>query len=500
MNLAGIIDGHPDEACALVSRGQPTTYGELRDQVDRLRAALVDLGLEPGDRVGLACGNNWYFAVSWLAALGAGLVAVPLNPSAPAPELQRQLEVVRARAVVVTPAAAAAADALDRERLGFLDVVIETRGLGVGGAVCLDDLLEGDPPPPVPVVERSLDDLAVLIFTSGTAGSPRAAMLTHGNLRANLEQVQASEGRRQLPGDVSLGVLPFFHIFGLNVVLNLSLYAGSRLVLVERFDPSSAADAVRNHGVTVVAGAPPMWTAWAGLPDLPPDAFATVRVASSGAAKLPVETAQLFADRFAVRITEGYGLTETSPVVTTATGTDAPWGSIGAPLPGMQVRLVDPDGHDVLIGDAGELWVRGPNVFGGYWEDPDTTAEVLDADGWLHTGDIGVVDDDGHLFLVDRVKDLIIVSGFNVFPNEVEQVLASHPAVAECAVVGVPHPYSGEAVKAFVVVEPGQSTDEDALVAHCAGLLARYKCPEKIMFVDELPVAPSGKLVRRALR
>jgi long-chain acyl-CoA synthetase len=208
----------------------------------------------------------------------------------------------------------------------------------------------------------------------------------------------------------------------------------------------------------------------------------------------------LFADRFAVRITEGYGLTETSPVVTTATGTDAPWGSIGAPLPGMQVRLVDSEGHDVLIGDAGELWVRGPNVFGGYWEDPDATTEVLDADGWLHTGDIGVVDDDGHLFLVDRVKDLIIVSGFNVFPAEVEQVLVSHPAVVECAVVGVPHPYSGEAVKAFVVVAPGHFTDEDALVAHCAGLLARYKCPEKIMFVDELPVAPSGKLVRRALR
>jgi long-chain acyl-CoA synthetase len=497
MNLATIIDGHPDDACALVSRGHTTTYGELRDQVAAVRGGLVAMGLQPGDRLALACGNNWYFAVSWLAALGAGLVAVPLNPAAPAPEIARQLAVVGARALLVTPAAAKAVTALDRAGLPDLEFVIETAGLEVPGAVCLDDLLAHEP---APVAERADDDLAVLIFTSGTAGAARAAMLTHGNLRSNLEQIQTAEGRRQHPDDVSLGVLPMSHIFGLNVVLGLSLYAGSRVVLIERFDPSSAAEAIERHGVTVVAGAPPMWAAWASLPGLAPDTFATVRIASSGAAKLPVEAAQLFEDRFAVRITEGYGLTETSPVVTTATGAAAPWGSIGAPLPGVRVRLADPDGSDVLIGDAGELWVRGPNVFVGYWEDPEATASVFTDDGWFRTGDIGVVDDDGNLFLVDRVKDIIIVSGFNVFPAEVEEVLASHPAVAGCAVVGVPHPYSGEAVKAFVVLAEGRSADEDEVVAWCADRLARYKCPDKVMFVDELPVAPSGKMLRRTLR
>jgi long-chain acyl-CoA synthetase len=497
MNLASIIDSHPDEACALVSRGRHTTYAELREQVASLRGALMSMGLQPGDRMALACGNNWYFAVSWLAALGAGLVAVPMNPAAPAPEMQRQLALVGARALLVTPAAARAAGGLDRSALPELEFLIETAGLGVASAVCLDDLMTHQP---VPVVERDTDDLAVLIFTSGTSGEARAAMLTHGNLLANLEQIQQSEGRRQDPDDVSLGVLPMFHIFGLNVVLGLSLFAGSRVVLVERFDPSSAAEAIERHGVTVVAGAPPMWAAWASLPGLRPDAFATVRIASSGAAKLPVETAQLFEDRFAVRITEGYGLTETAPVVTTATGATAPWGSIGAPLPDMEVRLVDIDGHDVLVGDAGELWVRGPNVFPGYWQDPVATAEVFAADGWFRTGDVGVVDDDGYLYLVDRVKDIIIVSGFNVYPAEVEGVLADHPAVASCAVVGVAHPYSGEAVKAFVVLEPGRSADEDEVVAWCADRLARYKCPDKVMFVDELPVAPSGKMMRRALR
>jgi long-chain acyl-CoA synthetase len=497
MNLATIIDAHDDDACAFISRGQRITFGELRQQVGSLRGALVESGLQPGDRMAVVSANNWYFVVGWLAGLGAGLVVVPVNPSAPAPELQRQLSMVDARACLVGPAAARAFAGVDRSALASLEVVIETGGLDLVDALVLGDLLTHEP---APLVERGDDDLAVLMFTSGTAGAPRAAMLTHGNLAANLSQIQASEARRQLPTDVSLGVLPFSHIFGLNVVLNLSLFAGSTLVVVERFDPTSAAEAVVNHGVTVVAGAPPMWTAWASVAGLAPDTFTTLRIASSGAAKLPVETAQLFEDRFGVRITEGYGLTETAPVVTTATGSAAPWGSIGAPLAGVEVRLVGTEGDDVLIGDAGEVWVRGPNVFAGYWEDPAATAEVLDAEGWLHTGDVGIVDDEGNLYLVDRVKDIIIVSGFNVYPAEVEEVLAAHPAVAQCAVVGVAHPYSGEAVKAWVVLEPGRSTDEDELAAWCAERLARYKCPDKVMFVDELPVAPSGKLLRRSLR
>ena len=243
-----------------------------------------------------------------------------------------------------------------------------------------------------------------------------------------------------------------------------------------------------------------MWAAWAGMPDLAADVFSTVRVAASGAARLPEETARTIERRFGLRLHEGYGLTEASPVVSSTIGSDAPLGSVGVPAPGREVRLVDDEGEDVLVGDAGEVWVRGPNVFGGYWGDEETSARTVDADGWLHTGDVGTVDDDGHLFLVDRMKDLIIVSGFNVYPAEVEAVLVQHPAIDACAGVGVPHPYSGEAVKAYVVTVHGTSVEEDDVIAFCARRLARYKCPEKVWFVDEVPQGMGGKVLRRALR
>jgi long-chain acyl-CoA synthetase len=398
---------------------------------------------------------------------------------------------------VAGPSAKQSVNALDRSALPSLEHVVAAAGAGVRDAVDLDGLLDSEP---APLVERESDQLAVLMFTSGTAGAPRAAMLSHGNLRANLEQVQSLEVRRQRSDDVVFGVLPLFHIFGLNVMLGLTLLAGSRVVLIERFDPVSALEAIERHRITVVTGPPTMWAAWASLPDASPTAFETVRIAVSGAAKLPVETAQLIEDRFGVDIEEGYGLTEASPVVTSAAGTDAPRGSIGSPVPGVDVRLVDPDGEDTLVGDAGELWVHGPSVFRGYWHEPEATSSALTADGWLRTGDIAVVDDSGHLFLVDRVKDLIIVSGFNVFPAEVEDVLIEHPSVTACAVVGVSHPHSGEAVKAYVVLEPGHSAEEDDLIAWCAERLARYKCPTKVMFVDELPQGLTGKVLRRALR
>jgi long-chain acyl-CoA synthetase len=496
MNLATIIDEHPADAVALISRREQTTYGTLRDQVARLRGGLTELGLQPGDRVAIACGTNWYFVVSYLAALGAGLVAVPLNPANPTPETQRGLAAVGARALVVTPAAGRSVAGLDRASLPDLEVVIESAGVDIAGARVLDEVMTADP---VPIVERDADDLAVLMFTSGTAGFPKAAMLSHGNLLSNLEQLQAHPGRAQQPHDVALGVLPLFHIFGLNVVLDLTLYSGSRVVLIERFDPSSALEAVQRHEVTIISGAPPMWGAWANLPDASPTAFRSVRMAASGAAKLPIEASQQFEDRFDVEITEGYGLTETSPVVTVAAGTDAPRGSIGSVLPGIELRLVDRDGDDVLVGDSGELWVRGPNVFSGYWNDPAATEAALTPDGFLKTGDIAVVDDDGHLYLVDRAKDIVIVSGFNVYPAEVEGVLLEHPAIAEAAVIGVAHPYSGEAVKAYVVLAPGRSAEEDDVIQWCADRLARYKCPEKVMFVEELPQGAGGKVLRRAL-
>jgi long-chain acyl-CoA synthetase len=497
VNLATIIDGHPGDAVALISRGRETTYGALREQSAGFRGGLADLGLQPGDRIGIACGNNWYFVASYLAALGAGLVAVPLNPLAPSPELQRALAVVGARALVVGPSAREGVAGIDRGRVPELAHLIAARGVELDGAIALDDVLGA---PPRPTVERDPGDVAALLFTSGTVGPPRAAMLTHGNLQANLEQVQAHHRRRQLDTDVSFAVLPFFHIFGLNVALGLTLYTGSRMLLVERFDPMTAIESIGTHGVTVVGGAPTMWASWASLADVPEDAFSSVRLAVSGAAKLPIEVAETFEKRFGVRITEGYGLTEASPVVTAAEGEDQPFGSIGTPLPGLELRLVDDEGEDVLQGDAGEIWVRGPNVFAGYWEDPEATAVALTSDGFLRTGDVAVVDDEGWVYLVDRIKDLIIVSGFNVYPAEVEAVLREHPAVQDVAVVGVPHPHQGEAVKAFIVERPGVAVEEDEIISWCSGRLARYKCPSKILFVDELPTNLSGKVVRRHLR
>lgn len=497
MNLAAIVDDHPDDAVALISRNKSTTYGELREQVAALRGGLVGLGLEPGDRVALACANNWYFVVSYLAVVGAGCIAVPVNPSAPSPELASYLTVTRCRALMAGPKARTSVAGLDRSSLADLEFLIQSTGDSQPDAVLLDDLLGSDP---APVVDRDPDDVAVMMFTSGTAGAPKAAMLTHDNLLANIEQMTAHPGRQQRADDVVLGVLPMFHIFGLNVMLNLSLKSGSSIVLVERFDPASAIETVTNHGVTIISGPPTMWSAWANLPGADLNAFRTVRLATSGAAKLPVETAQLFEDRFDVRIDEGYGLTEAAPVVSTASGTTAPRGSIGSVVPGLEVRLVDADGADVLEGDSGELWVRGPNVFAGYWEDAEATEHARTADGWLRTGDVAIADDDGFLYLVDRAKDIIIVSGFNVYPAEVENVLIEHPAIDACAVVGVPHPYSGEAVKAFVVLRDGVSAEEDDVIAWCSERLARYKCPDKVMFVDELPAGVGGKVLRRALR
>jgi long-chain acyl-CoA synthetase len=495
VNLATIIDGHPDDAVALVSRGRSTTYGELREQVAGLRGGFTGLGLERGDRVAILCANNWYFVVSYLASLSAGLVAVPLNPVSPAPELSAELAAVGARAVVLGPSAKEAFGRIDLRTLPTVEHVLDCGIPDTPGRLSLDLVLAASP---TPMVDCAEDDLAVLMFTSGTAGSAKAAMLSHGNLWANLRQTGRQSGSR--PDDVVLGVLPLFHIFGLHVVLGTTLHAGGRVVLIERFDPASTAESVARWGVTVMAGSPNMWAQLAELADVTPEQFRSVRVAVSGAASLSTATRQQARERLGLDLAEGYGLTETAPTVTSSVGLASRPGSIGRPAPGLELRLVDEAGRDVLVGDPGEIWVRGPNVFKGYWNDPEATAAALTADGWLRTGDVAVVDDDGYLYLVDRIKDLIIVSGFNVYPAEVEAVLADHPGIAAAAVVGVPHPHTGETVKAFVVPVPGRSVEEDEVIRFCTTRLARYKCPTKLQFVDQLPEGVAGKVVRRRLR
>jgi len=435
--------------------------------------------------------------VSYLATLGVGGVAVPLNPQAPPVELERELAATGARIAVVGPRGRDSFAGVDRMAVE-LERVLVPEGVRLDAAEPFDELFGGEP---APVVARDEHDDAVLMFTAGTAGPRKAARLTHGNLLSNLQQVQAHPGLVGGPEDVALGVLPLFHIFGLNAVLGLALYVGSSIVLLERFDPSSSLEAVREHGITVVAGAPPVFGAWAAVPGVDASALASVRLVVSGGAPLADEVEEAFRARFDKPIWQGYGLTETAPIVTTSlVGGEPRRGSIGVPLPGVEVRLVDTEGEDALAGDPGEVWVRGPNVFPGYWNDPDATALVLTGDGWLKTGDIAVTDDDGYLYLVDRAKDLIIVSGFNVFPAEVEEVLLEHPGVAEAGVVGVSDPYTGEAVKAYVVPEQGRHLEEDEVIEFCAERLARYKCPSSVSFVDQIPQGLVGKVLRRELR
>jgi long-chain acyl-CoA synthetase len=489
-----MIDGHAADRVALISSNRETTYGELREQVARLRGGLAARGVADGDRVGVICTNNRYFVISYLAIIGLGAIVVPLNPESPAAELEREIAEVTPSAVIIGPSATNAWTEIGAATRDAVATVVYAEGDVSDGVTPLADLLESEP---MPVVDVDRDHLAVMMFTSGTAGAPRAAMLSHGNLLANIEQTLSVRDETR-PDDIVYGVLPLFHIFGLTVVLGVSFTVGATVLLVQRFDPATAVESIVQRRVTIVPGAPAMWVAFAFFDAIPADAFATVRLALSGASRLPVAAAEQFHQRFGLAIREGYGLTEASPVVTSSTGMDVRLGSVGRVLVGEQVRLVGDDGEDVAAGDAGEIWVSGPNVFQGYWHDPEATARVLH-EGWLHTGDIATTDDDGYLYLVDRAKDLIIVSGFNVYPAEVEEVLAEHPAVAEVAVIGVPHPHHGEAVKAYVVPAPGAEVDEDALIAHCTDFLARYKCPSKVLFVDRLPRNASGKVLRREL-
>ncbi len=494
-----MLDDHPDGHTAVVSGGERISYERLRREVAATRGALATLGLVEGDRVAILCGTNARFVRSWLAIIGSGLVAVPLNPQSPPAEIQRELHLVGARAVVAGPAGVAPLSHIDRSELPELEFVLVPSHQSTSGSIDFDALAEDSEPEAGPAVERSDSDLAALLFTSGTAGNPKAAMLTHGNLAANLHQVQNAPVRSTRPDDVILCVVPLFHVLGLNSILNLALYAGATIVLIERFDPVSMIEMVAEEQASVLIGPPTMWAALSQVEDAPEGAMSSLRLAVSGAAPIPARVVRDCRDNLNIDIAEGYGLTEASPSVALSAGTGAPIGSIGRPIPGIELRLVDAEGDDVYIGDAGEIIVRGDNVFPGYWQDPEATARVIDSDGWLHTGDMAVVNDDGYLFIVDRAKDLIIVSGFNVYPAEVERVLVTHPSVAEAAVVGVPHPHTGEAVKAYVVPRSGRTIEEDDIIDWCATELARYKCPSKIDEVDELPHGLGGKILRRQL-
>jgi long-chain acyl-CoA synthetase len=459
------------ERLALSGRDGHCTWAELDAMVDRAAAGLLATGAES---VALALPNSIDFVVGLLASWRAGLVAVPINPGFTARELRYVLHDSGAQLLIATP-----------EVASFVEGAVTALPMGDPGEF----------PPPAD------DRLAVLLYTSGTEGRPKGAMLTHQALIANHRQLARIEPPLMSGDDVMLLALPLFHAYGLNTGLGAVLWHGATGVLESDFDSLGTAGLIALHRATVAIGVPPMYIAWAALPSAA-QLLGSLRLAVCGAAALDPVVAEAFSRATGVTVHIGYGLTETAPVVTStvASATVKP-GSIGKPLPGVEVKLVNAYGEAAQdepgFGeeDPGEMVVRGENLFLGYW--PDAHGGP-DADGWWATGDVAYADRDGDLFIVDRIGELILVSGFNVYPAEVEQVLLAHPAVAEAAVLGAPDPKTGHTVHAFVIAR--EPVDVAELERHCAANLARFKCPTHIEIVTELPHSATGKVRKSLLR
>ncbi|HKD76721.1 MAG TPA: AMP-binding protein, partial [Ktedonobacterales bacterium] len=429
-----------------------------------------------------------------------GATIVPLNPLYKPAEISFILNDCAAKAAITVglfyPALQAA-----RAELPNLQHAIVASGEDLPGALpwrSTFGTMSKEPPPPVTIAP---DDVAVICYTSGTTGKPKGAMLTQDNFISNCAQMNSAQRVALTSDDIVWLGLPLFHIYAMNVGMNVAVMIGATMVLMERFEPAAAFDMIQKHHVTAVHGAPPMYVAWANLPNVRDYDLSSLRYCGSGAAALPVKVLEDFKAATGVDITEGYGLTEAAPVVTTnAAGPFSKPGSIGIPIADVEIRLVNPDtGQDVPIGEIGELWCRGPNVMAGYYNRPDANATTL-GDGWLHTGDLATMDSDGYYYIVDRLKDMIVVSGYNVYPREVEEVLFRHPAVAEAAVVQVPDAYQGESVFAFVVLKPGQTAAESDIIEFARANMAVFKAPKRVAFKEALPKNNTGKVLHRELR
>jgi long-chain acyl-CoA synthetase len=492
--------------------GRRVTWAELDAEVDRVAHGLNAVGLVAGYRVVIAVSNRIEFVTSYLGALRARLVAVPVNSRAATGELVRMIADCGARVVVadqvtvinVRAAVAGLQDALDgadeelRQRTAVPRIVV-TGAPTVAGEMSYAELLEAEGASPP--VSNDPEALAVLLYTSGTSGRPRAAMLSHRALLANIEQAAAVEPRMLTGDDVVFGVLPMFHVYGLNAVLGQVLRQRARLVLVDGFDVEGSLDIIEDEAVSVLPVAPPVLAYWMSIPDLR-ERLSAVRLVLSGSAPLSPRLMDSFQERTGITVQQGYGLTEAAPVVTsTLCSATAKTGSVGAALPGISIDLVDEAGLTPEGEDPGEIRIKGENLFSGYW--PEGT-DGADGDGWFATGDVGFLDADGDLFLVDRLKELVIVSGFNVYPIEVEDVIAEVGGVLEAAVIGTPDEMTGESVVAYVRQVPHSSLSVDELVEaireHCAVRLARFKRPSEVHVVAELPHTVTGKVAKGRLR
>jgi len=498
--LGELIDHHLDRTAnrpAIYFKDQVITFGDIDDRVNKVANALIEAGVEPGDRVAVHTGNVPEFVYAYYGVMRAAGVMISLNAMYKSGEVQYMANDSEVKAAIVH-------DSLYPVWEPVRDQIPTLRQLFVAGATppnsrSFDEVLaQGSASRPQAGCNE--DDVAVICYTAGTTGKPKGAMLTHGNLTSNAQAVIELERFPMSDQDRSLLVLPIFHIYCLTVGLGTGMQLGFPMVLVERFDPAVVLELLEKHRVTVFYGAPPMYVAMSAVEGGRKYDLSACRIMHSGAAALPVPVLERFQARHGIMITEGYGLTECSPVV--CTNGAAPKnraGSIGYPIPGVLTKAFDEKNTEVAPGEVGELVVRGPNVFKGYLNWPDATREAFAGD-WFHTGDMARIEADGYHYIVDRKKEMVNMSGFNVYPREVEELLYRHPKIAEAAVIGVPDDYSGEAVKAFIVTRPGETMTADDVVQYCRANLAVYKAPKHVVFREALPKLVGGaKIDKRAL-
>jgi long-chain acyl-CoA synthetase len=490
-NLAGIVQAQAaqearGERPALRQGGRVLSYAELARGSGQAAALLREAGVGPGDRVALMMPNVLAFPLLFYGSLAAGAVVVPMNPLLKSREVAHYLGDSGASVILAWDTAA------DEAAKGAADLGVPVIRVTEPDA----QTLLGGRPPLTDWAGRADDDDAVILYTSGTTGVPKGAELTHANLFHNAE-VTATTLLATSPGDVVMGCLPLFHCFGLTCGLNAAVIGGATLALLPRFDPGAALDMIGQEKVTIFEGVPTMYAAMLHHPSRGRADVSSLRLCVSGGAALPVEILRGFEDAFGCTILEGYGLSETSPVAS-FNHPDRPRkpGSIGIPVAGVRMRLVDDSGAEVAAGEVGEVAIQGHNVMKGYWANPDATAAAI-PDGWFRSGDLARVDEDGFFFIVDRKKELIIRGGYNVYPREIEEALYEHPAVAEVAVVGIPHGSLGEEVGAAVALKPGASASPDELRAFARERVAAYKYPRHVWLVEQLPKGPTGKILRR---
>ena len=518
LSLASFVADHArvtPERTAMRSGDTTYSYAQVDEMACAVANYLTAQGLQPGDKVALSCPNLPFFPAVYYGILRAGMVVVPLNVLLKAPEVGYHLRDSDAQALFVfegsadLPLAQTAAAGFE-DAPGCKHLVVMTADMDapspIDGAVTFSQLLD-DYAGPFELVPREAEDTAVILYTSGTTGQPKGAELTHLNLVMNavvsssLVHIEGLAGKDQ----VFLAALPLFHVFGQTCVMNAMFYLGGQIVLLPRFTPEAALSTMKRAGVTTFAGVPTMyWGLLNGVKSLSKEDFTALKTqlkaCLSGGSAMPVELLRRFEEVFEVDILEGYGLSETSPVACfNHAGRKRKVGTIGQAVFGVEVKVVGDDDEVAPTGEAGEIVVRGHNVMKGYYGRPEATAEAMRG-GWFHTGDIGTIDEEGYVTVVDRLKDMIIRGGFNVYPREVEEVLMTHPEVSLAAVVGVPSEQYGEEVKAFVVLAEGSSLTPETLRDWSKERLASYKYPRQLELVDSLPMNATGKILRRELR